>query len=81
VLWVAAEQPLWGKQIERLGIGTSRRFSASTRYSLVEDLRMVLAPQTAQRSRLLATQMIPASGSVTAAADLLEETARNRRHE
>jgi UDP:flavonoid glycosyltransferase YjiC (YdhE family) len=81
VLWVAAEQPLWGKQIERLGIGTSRRFSASTRYSLVEDLRIVLAPQTAQRSRLLATQMTPASGSVTAAADLLEETARNRRHE
>lgn len=80
VLWVAAEQPLWGKQIERLGIGTSRRFSASTRYSLLADLRAVLAPQTVERSRLLATRITPASASVAAAADLLEETARNRRH-
>jgi len=80
VLWVAAEQPLWGKQIERLGIGASRRFSASTRYSLLSDLQAVLAPQIAERSRLLSTQMSPAAGSVAAAADLLEETARNRHH-
>lgn len=78
VLWVAAEQPLWGKQIERLGIGTSRRFSATTRDSLLADLRVVLSPQIAERSRLLATQMSAASASVSRAADLLEETARNR---
>lgn len=80
VLWVAAEQPLWGKQVERLGIGTSRRFSASTRYSLLEDLRAVLSPQTAERSRLLAGRVTPAASSVATAADLLEQTARNRRH-
>ncbi|MBB3754308.1 UDP:flavonoid glycosyltransferase YjiC (YdhE family) [Mycolicibacterium sp. BK634] len=80
VLWVAAEQPLWGKQIDRLGIGTSRRFSASTRYSLLEDLRTVLSPQTAERARLLSSRMTPAAVSVATAADLLEQTARNRRH-
>ncbi|EHB50593.1 glycosyl transferase family 28 [Mycolicibacterium rhodesiae JS60] len=80
VLWVAAEQPLWGKQIERLGIGRSRRFSTSTRYSLLEDLRAVLSPQTAERARLLAGRMSPAASSVGTAADLLEQTARNRRH-
>jgi UDP:flavonoid glycosyltransferase YjiC (YdhE family) len=80
VLWVAAEQPLWGKQVERLGVGTSRRFSASTRDSLVEDLRAVLSPQTADRARLLAGRMSPAATSVATAADLLEQTARNRRH-
>jgi UDP:flavonoid glycosyltransferase YjiC (YdhE family) len=79
VLWVAAEQPLWGKQVERLGIGASRRFSASTRDSLLTDLRAVLAQQIADRARLLATRMSPPSGSVAAAADLLEETARNGR--
>ncbi|BBY61241.1 glycosyltransferase [Mycolicibacterium sarraceniae] len=79
VLWVAAEQPLWGKQIERLGIGTSRRFSASTRYSLLADLRAVLSRQIVEQSRLLATRMSPASSSVTAAADLLEAAGRNRR--
>ncbi|GAY18391.1 glycosyltransferase [Mycobacterium sp. shizuoka-1] len=78
VLWVAAEQPLWGKQVSRLGVGTSRRFSASTRDSLLADLRRVLAPQTAVRARLLAARMTPAPDSVTAAADLLEKAARNR---
>jgi UDP:flavonoid glycosyltransferase YjiC (YdhE family) len=77
VLWVAAEQPLWGKQVDRLGIGTSRRYSASTKDSLLADLRKVLAPEIAQRSRLLATRMSSPAGSVAAAADLLEETARN----
>jgi UDP:flavonoid glycosyltransferase YjiC (YdhE family) len=79
VLWVAAEQPLWGKQVARLGIGASRRFMATTRDSLLDDLRAVLTPEMARSSRLLATQMSPASGSVATAADLLEEAARNGR--
>jgi len=79
VLWVAAEQPLWGKQIDRLGIGTTRRSSASSRDSLLADLRAVLSPQIAERARLLAGQMTPAASSVAAAADLFEQTARNRR--
>lgn len=75
VLWVAAEQPLWGKQVQRLGVGTYRRFSATTQASLLADLRTVLAPDTAQRSRLLAGRMVEPSSSVTTAADLLEEVA------
>lgn len=78
VLWVAAEQPLWGKQVARLGIGATRRFAASTRGSLLTDLRAVLAPEMAQRARLLATQMSTPSESVATAADLLEKAARNR---
>ncbi|CAM3341820.1 glycosyltransferase [Mycobacterium frederiksbergense] len=79
VLWVAAEQPLWGKQVRRLGVGTFRRFSATTRDSLLADLRTVLAPETAQRARLLAGRMSQPSDSVTVAADLLEEAARTGR--
>lgn len=79
VLWVAAEQPLWGKQVQRLGVGTYRRFSSTTRASLLADLRTVLAPDTAQRSRLLAERMVQPSSSVTTAADLLEEVAGNGR--
>ncbi|MCX2930201.1 glycosyltransferase [Mycobacterium sp. CVI_P3] len=79
VLWVAAEQPLWGKQVDRLGVGRSRRFSASTADSLLDDLRAVLAPEMAERARLLAARMSPVATSVATAADLLEETARNRR--
>lgn len=79
VLWVAAEQPLWGKQVRRLGVGTFRRFSATTRDSLLADLRTVLTPETAQRARLLAGRMSQPSDSVTVAADLLEEAARTGR--
>lgn len=79
VLWVAAEQPLWGKQVQRLGVGTYRRFSATTRASLLADLRTVLSPDTAQRARLLAGTMSRPSDSVAGAADLLEEAARTGR--
>ncbi|KAA0111847.1 glycosyltransferase [Mycolicibacterium sp. P1-5] len=77
VLWVAAEQPLWGKQVTRLGVGTSRRFTASTRDSLLSDLRAVLTAEIAARARLLATQMTAPSDSVAKAADLLEAAAGN----
>lgn len=79
VLWVAAEQPLWGKQVQRLGIGTVRRFSATTRDSLLDDLRVVLTPETAARARQVAARMTTAPDSVAAAADLLETAARKGR--
>ena len=80
VLWVAAEQPLWGKQVKRLGVGTYRRFSATTRDTLLSDLRVVLAPSTSERARVLAARMSRPADSVKAAADLLEEAARAGRH-
>lgn len=80
VLWVAAEQPLWGKQIQRLGIGTVRRFAATTRESLAADLRTVLAAEVAGRARQVGAAMATPSDSVTAAADLLEKAARKGRY-
>lgn len=80
VLWVAAEQPLWGKQVQRLGIGTVRRFSATTRQSLVTDLQTVLAAEVAGRARQVGAAMTTPSASVSAAADLLENAARKGRN-
>lgn len=80
VLWVAAEQPLWGKQVKRLGVGTYRRFSATTRDTLLADLQVLLARSTSDRARVLARRMSRPSDSVTTAADLLEEVARAGRH-
>ncbi len=76
VLWVGAEQPLWGKQVKRLGVGTYRRFSATTRESLLADLRVVLARNTSDRARVVGRRMSRPSESVTTAADLLEGVAR-----
>ena len=55
-----------------------RRFSATTRESLVADLRRILTPQYVARAREIATQMTKPAESVANAADLLENFARLR---
>ncbi|WP_433996825.1 glycosyltransferase [Bradyrhizobium liaoningense] len=42
ILWIGADEPVWATQIKRLGVGTSRRLSATTRKTLHDDLRTVL---------------------------------------
>ena len=78
ILWTWPEQPLWGAQVERLKVGTGRRFSTTTRESLVADLRQILAPEYATRARELATGMTTATESVAAVADLLEDAVRRK---
>ena len=78
ILWTAADQPLWGAQVKRLKVGTARRFSSTTQQSLVKDLRTILAPQSVARARQFAAQMTTATESVTASADLVENSARLR---
>ncbi|MEZ0364239.1 glycosyltransferase [Mycobacterium sp. pUA109] len=78
ILWSAPDQQIWGAQIKRLKVGSSRRFSASTRESLVADLRRILAPQYAARAREIATQMTKPATSAATAADRVENFARLR---
>ncbi|TFV60683.1 glycosyltransferase [Mycobacterium sp. PS03-16] len=81
VLWVGAEQPIWGSKVKQLGVGDYRRFSATTRTSLRDALRKVLAPGYRDRAREVAAAMTKPSVSVAKAADLLEDAARRgRRH-
>jgi UDP:flavonoid glycosyltransferase YjiC (YdhE family) len=56
-------------------VGAARRFSATTKETLVEDLGEILIPECATRARALSTQMTSAADSVTRAADLLERFA------
>jgi UDP:flavonoid glycosyltransferase YjiC (YdhE family) len=79
VLWIGADQPLWAAQVKRLKVGSARRFSTTTRKSLVAELRSILAPQYVTRAREMATRMTKSAASITAAADLLEETAYRKR--
>jgi len=57
-------------------VGTARRFSTTTRETLVADLRTILAPQYAARAREVATRITKPAASVAAAADLVEDFAR-----
>ena len=79
ILSMDVNQTLWGGQVKRLKVGTGRRFSATTRESLVADLRRILAPQYATRARALGARMTKPAESVVKAADLVESFARSRR--
>nr|WP_090342544.1 glycosyltransferase [Mycolicibacterium malmesburyense]CRL72983.1 glycosyl transferase family protein [Mycolicibacterium malmesburyense] len=79
VLSTWGDQTVWGTRIKKLKVGTARRFSATTRKTLVADLRTILAPECIARARELATRMSKPSESVTATADLMEGFARMRR--
>ena len=51
ILWTWPDQSLWGARVNRLKVGTARRFSTTTRESLVADLRRILAPDYVARAR------------------------------
>ncbi|MGH9526398.1 MAG: glycosyltransferase, partial [Terriglobales bacterium] len=79
ILWMLADQPRWAARVRRLKVGSGRRLSAATTESLVADLRTILTPEYVARAREIATRMTKPAESVAAAADLLEDFARQRR--
>ncbi len=70
------DQRIWAGAVSRLKVGTARRFSSTTRESLVADLRRILAPDYAARAREIATRMTTPAESIAVAADLVENSAR-----
>jgi UDP:flavonoid glycosyltransferase YjiC (YdhE family) len=79
VLCVGLDQPIWASAVELLKVGSARHFSATTRESLVADLRSILAPKCVSQARNVAAQMTKPAESVASAADLLEDAARRGR--
>ncbi len=76
ILWVGLDQPVWAGVIERLKVGSARRFSAANQESLIADLRSILVPQCVSRAREVAAAMTKSAESIASAADLLEDAAR-----
>ncbi|KUI02905.1 glycosyl transferase family 1 [Mycolicibacterium acapulense] len=76
ILWTAPDQLGWARQVKRLKVGTARRFSATTRETLVKDLRTILATPYVTRTREIATHMAKPAESAAAAVDLFENFAR-----
>jgi UDP:flavonoid glycosyltransferase YjiC (YdhE family) len=79
ILWVTADQPMWAAQVKRLRVGSARRFSGTTKESLILELRRIMTPAYAARARDIAHQMTEPSESVIATADLLEQHAKEGR--
>ncbi len=78
ILSMDTNQTLWGGQVKRLKVGTTRRFSTTTRESLVVDLCRILAPDYLARARELASGMTKPAESGASAADIVENFARSR---
>ncbi|RDH76133.1 glycosyltransferase [Mycolicibacterium moriokaense] len=78
ILSMDANQTLWGGQIKRLKVGTTRRFSTTTQDSLVADLTHILSPGCVARARALAGGMSRPADSHSAAADAVENFAHAR---
>ena len=76
ILSTDLNQALWGATVKRLKVGTTRRFSATTQRSLVEDLRTILAPRYAARAKEIAAQMTNPAESTATAAEAVESLAR-----
>lgn len=74
-LAVSVDQPMWANAVNDLGVGIGRRFADTTRQSLVEDLRSILAPHYVTRTREVAAQMTPPARSAAIAAQALEDAA------
>ena len=76
VLWVGADQPVWARQVKRIGVGTFERFSRIDHDSLLKALRTVLEPRYAARAKEVAARVVKPAVSVATAADLIEKAAR-----
>ena len=72
VLWVGADQPLWARQVKRLGVGTGRRLSTTTPETLREELLRVLEPGCSAKTQAIAQQMTQPRQNVNDAVDRIE---------
>ncbi|MBY0291212.1 MAG: glycosyltransferase [Mycobacteriaceae bacterium] len=78
ILSTDLNQALWGATVKRLRVGTTRRFSATTQKSLVNDLRTILAPDYTNRANEMAARMTKSGESIALAADLVEDVIRSK---
>jgi UDP:flavonoid glycosyltransferase YjiC (YdhE family) len=63
ILWVAADQPIWANQIERMKVVIAQPFSCTIQNSLLAALRSVLGPQFVTRAREVSSQVTKPSVS------------------
>ncbi|MFF2084454.1 glycosyltransferase [Nocardia sp. NPDC058176] len=75
VCWVGSDQPYWGAQCARHGVGSTTRLKGLTADTLVTELTTVLAPEPAHTARELAGELITPEAAVRHCADLVEEHA------
>ncbi|MFE6645471.1 glycosyltransferase [Nocardioides sp. NPDC057772] len=70
--WYSADQPVWGRLLGDLGVGTSVRASRLDRDRLREALSAVLKPRVRERAAEVVPRLVTPEVAVARAADALE---------
>ncbi|MFC8043872.1 glycosyltransferase [Nocardia sp. NPDC057353] len=73
---VSFDQPMWGGQVERLGVGVHLPFAELDADRLTAGVRTLLQPETVARTRELAGRLAARSDAADRTADLVEAAAR-----
>ncbi|MBF6212033.1 glycosyltransferase family 1 protein [Nocardia puris] len=72
---VSFDQPMWGGQVERLGVGAHLPFQKLNADRLAEGVRTLLAPETAQRAKTLSAELHSNADATQRTADIVERAA------
>ncbi|MFI5715962.1 glycosyltransferase [Nocardia sp. NPDC051750] len=73
---VSFDQPMWGGQVERLGVGVHLPFAKLEADRLTAAVRTLLDPSIAARTALLAESLRARSDATTRTADIVEAAGR-----
>ncbi|WP_207842500.1 glycosyltransferase [Williamsia soli] len=79
VCWLGSDQPFWGLQLERLGVGASIPLRTLDVDVLTKNLELVLGRAYTDRAATLASCLIPAEQAAAGTVDLIENAARQGR--
>ncbi|MFH5232084.1 glycosyltransferase [Antrihabitans spumae] len=69
---VSFEQPMWGTQVERLGLGSHVRFTKLDAATLESGLRVLLEDATIEHARDMGAQLAKSAQACAAVADIVE---------
>lgn len=73
---VSFDQPMWGAQVERLGVGAHVSFRRLDRDRLAAGLRRLLRPEFAERAKDLAVRLNSNNEATARTADIVEAAGR-----
>ncbi len=74
--WLGADQPMWGRRLRALGVGTSLAAARVDRDSLTRALRCLLGTECSTAAAELGSAMVTPSVAVDAAATVVENSLR-----
>lgn len=74
--WIGADQPMWGRRLDALGLGAGLPATRLDRVTLTRAVRELLRPERAVAARRVAAAMVAPHDAVRAAAALVEVSAR-----